>query len=146
MKRIFVGIALLAMASPLFQGCSLDDNEANFHFVSLSIVDVDIPDSFVLNETYEIGVTFIRPDGCTFFEGFNVLNTAQTDRDVVAIGTVIDNDTACTQAIEEVVATFTFVVLYNQEYHFRFYAGDDTDGEPEYLEFTVPIEEVPPNN
>ncbi|UJH68993.1 hypothetical protein [Allomuricauda sp. SCSIO 65647] len=146
MKRIFVGIAFLALVFPLFQGCSIDDNDANFHFVALSIVDVDIPAAFELNETYEIGVTFIRPDGCTFFEGFDVSNTAQTDRDVVAIGTVLNNETACTQAIEEVEATFTFVVLYNQEYHFRFYAGDDTDGEPEYLEFTVPIEEVPSNN
>ena len=144
MRRI-IFLVVLALLLPFANSCSIDDGE-NFQFVTLQIVDAELPEFFEPNQTYEIRVTYIRPDGCTFFQGFDVTKRGQTDRDVVAIGGVLDNDTACTQAIEEVEASFQFMVLYDQEYHFRFYAGDDTNGQPEYLEFTVPIAESPTGN
>ena len=77
-----------------------------------------------------------------------MVQTSVTGRDVVVIGSVLtDENRACTQAIEEVVATLKFNVIYTEEYTFRFYAGDDADGNATYLEYTVPIaEEGAPTN
>lgn len=144
MKKAILLFMLISSAL-LFNGCSLDDGQ-NFHFTTLSVVDANLPEFFELNETYSIEVTYERPNDCTFFEGFDVTQTAQTDRDVVVIGSVLTEDTACAQVIQEVTATFEFVVLYSGEYNFRFYAGQSaSDNSSEFLEFTVPVVEVPTN-
>ena len=58
-----------------------------------------------------------------------------------------DEDRACTEAVEEVVATLKFNVIYTKDYTFRFYAGDDGEGNAKFLEYTVPIaEESEPTN
>jgi len=41
----------------LFNACDLDDGQ-NFRFTTLSIVDANLPESFELNETYSIEVTY----------------------------------------------------------------------------------------
>ena len=140
MKKVLMPLVLLVACSWL-GSCDLDDDTPNFYFTALRTVDVDIPEAFVFGETYDIDVTYQRPDGCTFFEGFDVTKTAQTDRDVVVVGSVLtDEDRACTQAITEVVATMQFRVIYTGEYHFRFYAGQDEEENDLYLEFTVPVD------
>jgi|SRR5690606_2895275 len=140
MKKVLMPLVLLVACSWL-GSCDLDDDTPNFYFTALKTVDVDIPEAFVFGETYDIDVTYQRPDGCTFFEGFDVTKTAQTDRDVVVVGSVLtDEDRACTQAITEVVATMQFRVIYTGEYHFRFYAGQDEEENDLYLEFTVPVD------
>ncbi|SHH08032.1 hypothetical protein [Flagellimonas flava] len=139
MKKAMVLLMLLGVAG-LFSGCELDDGQ-NFHFTTLSIVDVTLPESFELNKTYDIEVTYVRPDACTFFEGFEVTRTGQTDRDVVVIGSVFTDEQACAQVIQEVSATFEFQVIYSGEYHFRFFSGRDTNDNANFLEFTVPVVE-----
>lgn len=123
-----------------FSSCELDDDTPNFYFTSLDVVDVDMPEAFELNETYDIDVTYVRPDGCTYFEGFDVVKTGQTDREVIVVGSRLTNeDLACTQATEEVVATMQFHVIFTGEYHFKFYAGQDENDEAVYLEYDVPV-------
>ena len=137
---------LILVVCFLFSSCDLDNESPNFHFTTLNVVEASLPESFELNRTYNIDVTYIRPDGCTYFEGFDISKVGQTDRDVAVIGTVItDEDTACTQAIEEVVATLPFQVIFTEDYNFRFYAGQDENENPIYLEYTVPVEVDPTN-
>lgn len=143
MKKAIMLIMLFGTVL-LFNACDLDDGQ-NFRFTNLPIVDANVPEFFELNQTYSIEVTYIRPDACTFFEGFDVIPTAETDRDVVVIGSVLTDETACAQVVQEVTATFDFRVLFTGEYHFRFYSGQDTDNSAEYLEFIVPVVEVPTN-
>ncbi len=138
MKKVIVPFVLLMVVLSL-SSCDLDDGQ-NFQFTTLKVVEADLPESFELNETYDIEVTYQRPNGCTFFEGFDVTKTAETDRDVVVIGTeIVDGDTACTQAIEEVNAVLRFNVIFSGEYHFRFYAGNNGENDPLYIEYTVPV-------
>ncbi len=145
MKKGLVPIFLVVLSS-LFNACDLDDDSPNFHFTTLNVVAASFPEVFQVNRTYDIEVTYLRPDGCTFFEGFEVTKTGDTDREVVAIGTVLtDENTACTQAIEEVTAIFKFNVIFTGEYHFRFYGGQDENNDSIYLEYTVPVEEAPTN-
>lgn len=144
MKKVIALFVILG-ALMTFNSCDLDDDQPNFHFTTLSVVEAQVPDSFVLNEVYDIEVTYIRPDECTFFEGFDVAKTGETDRDVVVIGSVLTDQQFCAQVIEEVTATFQFNVIFTGEYRFRFYAGQDENDSAVYLEYTVPVE-VPPTN
>ena len=136
MKRLYVWIGLFLLLG--LTACKLEDDGIKYHFLPLQITSVEMPDSFTLNETYEISVTFIKPSNCVFFEGFDVRQADTTVRNVVVIGSEID-DQVCTQAIEEVTETFDFLVIYDQTYVFRYWTGEDENGEPEYLVVTVPI-------
>ncbi|MER3319419.1 MAG: hypothetical protein RIB79_14095 [Allomuricauda sp.] len=147
MKKVLMPFMLIVACSWSIS-CEVDDDSPNFYFTALNTVEADVPEFFEFGNTYDIEVTYQRPNGCTFFEGFDVVQTSVTGRDVVVIGSVLtDENRACTQAIEEVVATLKFNVIYTEEYTFRFYAGDDADGNATYLEYTVPIaEEGAPTN
>ncbi len=143
MKRsFFLLFAILATLS--FSSCDLDDDDVNFHFASLQVLSVEMPESFDFNETYKIKVTYLRPDDCTFFEGFDVKKTDITTRNVVAVGYVLDKE-ACTQVTQEVETSFDFVVLYTDTYLFRFWTGEDENGEQQYLEIEVPVNTAPSN-
>lgn len=118
--------------------CKLEDDSVNFRFVPLQIVSADVPESFDLNETYEIRVRYLRPSACVFFEGFDITNEALTTRNVVAIGSEFYEE-VCTQEVEELEATFNFICLYQETYLFRFWTGEDENGNQQYLEIEVPV-------
>lgn len=146
MKKMIVPIFLFVACS-WFSSCSLDDESPNFYFTALNVVEADVPESFEFGQTYDINVTYLRPNGCTYFEGFDVTKPAETTRDIVVIGSVLtDNDVACTQAVEEVVATLKFNVIYTSDYTFRFFAGKDGNGNDTYVEYTVPVVSADPTN
>ncbi|RIV35035.1 hypothetical protein D2V08_06645 [Flagellimonas lutimaris] len=147
MKKVLMPFMLIVACS-WFVSCEVDDDSPNFYFTALNTIEADVPESFEFGKTYDIEVTYQRPNGCTFFEGFDVVQTAETGRDVVVVGSVLtDEDRACTEAVEEVVAILKFNVIYTKDYVFRFYAGDDDQGNATYLEYSVPIaEEGAPTN
>lgn len=118
--------------------CKLEDDRVNFRFVPLQILSADLPESFELNETYEIRVTYLRPSACVFFEGFDITKEGVTTRNVVAIGTDF-YDEVCTLATEELEASFNFICLYDEPYLFRFWTGEDENGNQQYLEVEVPV-------
>ena len=129
---------LLAVLS--FTGCSLDETE-NFRFVALPIESVEIPESFDLNETYEIKVRYLRTSDCAFFEGFDIVKEDTTIRTVAAIGSMLSDSDDCKEVLEQVETSFNFIVLYPDTYLFKFYTGEDANGEAEYLEIEVPVNE-----
>lgn len=122
----------------VLNACDIGDDGVTYHFVTLQITEVSMPETFNLNESYEIGVTVLVPNGCTQFEGFDIVSEDTTVRHVVAIGTEQD-DLACTQVVSEVETSFNFVCLYPETYLFRFWTGEDAQGVPQYLEIEVPV-------
>lgn len=136
MKRFFILILLFTFAF-VTNSCSNDD-EVNFHFVTLNVLSAEVPESFELNETYQIKVTFERNGNCTFFERFDVRAQDTTVRDVVLIGSVF-TDGPCTNDIILVEESFNFVVLYDQPYTFRFFQGTDENGDHQFFEVIVPV-------
>lgn len=135
MKKIFALFLLIAIAS----SCSLDD-DANFHFEAVPATNATLPESFELNETYEIKVNYVRPNNCYFFEGFDYLRTDENERTVTLITSVFD-DRGCTEASQEVEVSFDFIVLNTGTYTFRFWRGTDANGDPDYLIVEVPVVE-----
>lgn len=122
----------------LLTSCSVDDNSPRYHLIPLEVVSADLPPSFELNESYEIAVTYAIPNGCTFFDGFDITPVEQSTRNVVPIGSQFD-DPDCVDGGQEVESSFRFVVLYTDTYLFRFYTGKNADGEDEFLEVEVPV-------
>ena len=131
----------LCCASLVINSCSLDDGEEKFHFVPLQITAAELPESFRLNQTYQIKVTYVTLNGCTSFEGFDITDS-DTEynevRNVVAIGAERENE-QCTQVVQEVETTFSFLCLYNKTYVFRFWTGEDESGESQFFEVEVPV-------
>ncbi len=137
MKRVF--FLLLVATLALITSCEIDD-DVNYHFEALQVKSVEMPESFDYGEIYNIKVTYFRPDNCTFFEGFDVVKEDTTTRKVVTIGTVIENeDEECTGEGEDLVSSFNFEVIYDETYLFRYWTGEDENGEPTYLEISVPV-------
>ena len=93
-----------------FLGCSLGDDQENFHFVALPITSVEMPDSFVLNETYQIKVKYLRTSDCEYFEGFDIVKEETTVRNVAAIGSKLSDSDDCKEIEQEIETSFNFVV------------------------------------
>ncbi len=133
-------VLLLFCIGALLWGCSLDDdNGQNFHFATLRINNAVLPESFDLNETYEVMVDYTLPNNCSFFDGFEVTQEDTTVRNVVAIGSVRTDQAGCTEETIEAQASFKFTVIHDQPYTFRFYQGENSEGELLFLELDVPV-------
>lgn len=137
MKKFFF-IFLFIGATLSVISCDKDD-APNFHFVPLRIVSAELPEFFTLNQTYSIRVTYNRPDACTSFGGFDVSQKDISTRNVVVIGTKRYDQEACTQVIIEESNIFNFKVVHNETYVFRFWQGEDAEGNHEYFEVLVPV-------
>ena len=137
MKRFLKGVSIFLILT--FWGCDITDDGPSFNFVSLEITAVDVPDSFELYGTYPIGITYLRPNSCTSFEGFDIVKEDYSTRRVVAVGAEFP-DSDCSGGAEEITTSFDFKCLYNGTYYFKFYAGDDADGTPQFIEVEVPVE------
>lgn len=136
MKYLHVfAIGLFAL---ILSSCSVDDNSSKYHLIPLEVVNFELPPSFTLDEVYDVKVTYRLPDGCTFFDGFDITPTEQTTRIVVPIGSQFD-DPDCLEGGQDVEGSFRFVCLYSDTYLFRFYTGKDEDGEDAFLEVEVPV-------
>ena len=135
MKKLVVFCALVCT----LVSCSLGDDSTNYHFEILPIDSVDIPDEFVLGETYPITVFYTKPSGCYVFNDFYYLKNLN-ERTVAVINAVYE-DQACTQATEEAEATFNFMVNSNGTYVFKFWQGEDESGNDLYYIVEVPVVE-----
>ncbi len=140
MKRSYVLLCAITFAA-LSVSCSIDDDQTNFKYTTLKTVNASLPDTFELGRVYNIDVKMLRPDECTFSETFDVVRdfTDSTNiRTVAAIGIVLDQ-ADCAVVNDSIQDSFQFEVIYTKPYLFRFYTGDDTNGEAEFLEIEVPV-------
>jgi len=136
MKKLVIFCALLCSLA----SCSLgDSSEPNYRFEALPIESVDIPDEFTLGETYEITVYYNKPSNCYVFHDFYYVSDLN-QRTVAVINTVY-TDQACTQATELVNASFNFMVNSNGTYVFKFWQGEDENGNDLYYIVEVPVVE-----
>src|SRR5690606_31415580 len=113
----------------------------NFRYETLEIIDATLPEAFEYGELYTIEFNYLRPTNCHYYEGFDFQKTAKTERTIYAIGAVIDQ-TDCQDLTEENntgTATFDFEVRYRENYTFKFYQGDNEEGEKQYLTIEVPV-------
>ena len=136
-KLFFFGFIIAA-----FWSCSLDDSaNEDFQFEILPIESASVPDEMSFGEVYTIGYSYFRPSTC---HGFNDLYYVADDniRTVAVINTVVNNN-ACQDLTNELVErSFSFFVQNNSDsIIFKFWQGEDDNGQDIYLVFEVPIVE-----
>ena len=136
MKRLFyICIAILT-----FWSCSLDDdnNGIEYNFEFIPIEDVVIPEEFILDETYQIDLTYFRPTTCHSFHDFYYVPD-QEERTVAVINQVFDNS-GCQPLEDELIeVSFDFKAVYSQIYVFKFWQGENEAGEDIFLTFEIPV-------
>lgn len=137
MKKL---IALTLFLS-LLVSCSIDDdNQVNYGFEVLPVESVDMPEAFVFGETYPINVSYFRPSSCHFFNEFYYVKDVN-QRTVAPITVVYDYDNCETLKEDLVVSSFNFVVTSKEPYVFKFWQGEDDNGNDVYLTIEVPVTE-----
>ena len=139
MKKLVTILILTVFAAFTFNSCEInDDNSPNYNFEFTAIDSVDLPEAFVLGETKEIKVYYKRPSTCHFENGFYYEKDLNT-RTIALQMAVLANSTC--QPIEEEVAeaSFNFFVSNNGSYIFKFYNGEDAEGQNTFLEYEIPV-------
>ncbi|GAA4110757.1 hypothetical protein GCM10022393_08020 [Aquimarina addita] len=139
MRKIL--IFTLLVFSACLTSCLGDDDGTNFFFELVPIEEVDIPEEFVRNETYEVSVFYYRPSDCHSFSGFE-LETLDNQLTLAAVN-VVFNDRECidiepTELIEE---KLNFIVGSEESYIFNFWKGTNDQDEGEFITIEVPVVE-----
>ena len=136
MKKIFF-LLLIAIS---VTSCSVDDDVNDFYYEILPVESVEIPEEFVLGQTYEITVTYLRPTTCHVFNNF-YYDSELNQRTVAVVTSVYQNKDCLVLIDEEVEATFNFMVNSNGTYVFKFWQGEDENGNDLYYIVEVPVVE-----
>ena len=134
MKRMFFILSFFIVLN----SCSPKDNSERYHFQLIPIEEVEIPDSFTLDETYVIKLKYYRPTSCHVKDG--IYYEKDLNIRTVAVQNVVFERSDClpinNQLVEE---SFEFHVTSNGSYIFKFYQGKDSNGESIFHEVEVPV-------
>lgn len=134
MKKILIFNIIFTL---LFS-CNLEDDTPYFRDEILPIESVDIPASFTFGNSYQITVHYLKPSNCHLFNRFYCVEKGNTF--IVAILDYKFLKADCEDLEDESVeATFNFQVTNNGSYIFKFWQGEDEDGEDQYLIIEVPV-------
>lgn len=128
----------LSLTLVLFVSCSLNNDAVSYSFEILPVESVNIPSEFQLGETYPITVSYFKPSTCHYFDRFYYKKNLN-ERIVAPITYVLEDNNCRTLENELVEATFNFIVTSNGSYIFKFWQGEDSQGEPIYLTVEVPV-------
>jgi len=131
-KRLFFVI----FAVVLFVSCS-DDDSSSYHYELLPVEDALVPEEFVFGEVYDLTVKYIVPDDC-YISSDILYEYDQDARNVAVISLVIDENNCDIMDLEQDL-TFQVQALQANPYIFKFWQGDDENGEPIYLILEVPV-------
>ncbi|WP_452225525.1 hypothetical protein [Lacinutrix chionoecetis] len=135
MKKLLILIIGLVTFS-----CSLSDDSPTDYQELLPVEEAVLPEEFVLNETYEITLVYLRPTTCHAFSDIYYLKE-NNERTVAVISTVFQSNGNCTALGTELEATFNFKATQTGSYVFKFWQGEDDNGEDTYLTVEVPVVE-----
>ena len=123
----------------LLVGCNVDDDDYHEHHLEyIGVVDVELPDEFTYGNIYDIDVSIVLPNGCYYHYGQYDYLYEGTTRLIYPI-VHVDDDVACTESITEITFSIPVQVLQDEPYIFKFYQGEDTNGEDLFLTIEVPI-------
>lgn len=135
MKKIIV----LFISFACFFSCSIDDEDnLNYKLEFVGIETVDIPEEFVLGEVHEISMTYFRPSSCHVFYDF-FYEIDGNERTVAVVNIVPEGESCAIESEDEQEVALNFQVNSAEPYIFRFYQGEDEDGEDVYQIVEVPV-------
>ena len=115
-----------------------DDNYHDHHLEYVSVISAELPDEFTYGHTYRINVTIELPNSCYYYYDQYDYFYEGTSRLIYPIAHV-DDGVACTQNITETTFSIPIQALQNEPYIFKFYQGEDDNGEDMFLTIEVPV-------
>ena len=134
--KYFVSLFLFVF---LLFGCSDDDdNYHEYHLEYISVVSAELPDEFIYGRTYRINVTIELPDSCYYYYNQYDYFYEGTSRLIYPI-VHVDDGVPCTPNITETTFSIPVQALQNEPYVFKFYQGEDADGQDMFLTIEVPV-------
>jgi len=103
----------------------------------LPVIEATVPDSFTYGEVDTLTVSYTLPNGCYFYTGlyYEYQDTAR----VVAIKALEDLEAFCAQATDEHELKFPVLASQHEDYLFKFWKGEDMDGNDIFEEIVVPV-------
>jgi hypothetical protein len=141
MKKL---LSLLFITLLVVTACSTeDDNRIDFHVEFIPVLSVELPQSVTPGQTYEMKVNFNLPTDCHYFDGFYYMPDGNTR--TVAVQTIVINDMDCATPLDgnaNEQKSFNFYCSPGYQYDsylFKFYQGEDAQGQDQFLEVVVPI-------
>lgn len=129
----------------MFSSCGIDDEPfgQGFHFEILPINEVLMPESFTHGEFYQIDYSYYKPSTCYAFNELYYLVDGDY-RTVAVINTVLEetDDIICEPLEDELEWRTLFFECTKDfgSYIFKFWQGQDENGEDVYLIMEVPVE------
>ncbi|MBU2949752.1 hypothetical protein KO493_03460 [Tamlana agarivorans] len=138
MKRLIA----LFLSLALFVSCSTDDEGVAFRSAILPVDSVDIPAEFELGKVYTIEVFYYQPTSC--YQFYNFYYKKDNNERTVAPNNLEFDYNNCDPTDDILVSNrFNFTPTSNGSYIFKFWQGEDEDGENVYLEIEVPVIDTP---
>lgn len=135
MKKGFFFVLILG----LLTGCSLEDDAGNIMQNLAPTLSVDLPETFVFEQRYNIEITYQRPTNCHTFSGLDV---ARNENEIV-IGVVTsyssNNPNCAATGNLQATATINFVAERDDFYIFKFWKGKSATGIDQFLIVEVPV-------
>lgn len=131
-------IVLLTLFLLTLVGCSNDYDQPNYSYEVLPIDSYTLPESFTLGETYEIKLKYKKPSNCHFFQG--IYYDKNLNVRTIGIQTTVLESADCTPlTAEPTEVSFNFYVTNTGSYIFKFYKGEDANGENIFEEVEIPV-------
>ena len=132
----FISLSLFVF---LLFGCSDDDNSYHeYHLEYVSVLSADLPEEFIYGRSYRINVTIELPNSCYFhYDQYDYFYEG-TSRLIYPIGHV-DDGVTCTPNSTETTFSIPVQALQEEPYIFKFYQGEDAEGQDMFLTIEVPV-------
>jgi len=127
----------------LISSCSVGDEngqESDFSFELVKIDSVVAPDTLQLSQKNQFKVFYTRPSPCYEFARFD-FSLLEKTAEVAVVNAVYNNEGDCNNGGgETTIESFSFMAQNTGFYTFKFYQGDNDQGEAQYLEIEIPVE------
>ena len=137
MKKILA--LLILFVSVVWVGCDDDDDyDHEYHLEYIGAVSAEVPDEFIYGRTYRIKITIELPNSCYYFYNQYDYFYEGTSRLIYPIAHV-DDGVPCTPNIRETTFSIPVQALQYEPYIFKFYQGEDEEGQDIFLTMEVPV-------
>ncbi len=133
MKKLILFISFIFVAL----SCSTDEESQSYYFLKVPIQEVDIPEEFVMGQTYKITVWYYKTSSCNNFD--QILYEQSLNTRTIAVQNYVLDRGGCQEISELVSASFDFYVTSNGSYVFKFWQGANSSLGDVYYEVEVPV-------
>ena len=130
-------IILLFAGLFLFYACLNNDDQINYGYEILPVDEYTTPLAFTFGEKDTIKVKYTLVNGCYSFD--NVYYEYQDTARIVAVRALVVLDENCTENITQKEHEIIVTVTQKEDYVFKFYKGEDANGENIFEEVVVPV-------